>query len=249
MKRKNSKKSGIIAAVVGLSAVSLVSVGFASWVMSGGDTTTIEGNIEVESLDDQRFLILKEGQDAPKITYGDENGHDVKGNTATSIVYGIDDSTPISDAWLTAGGTGDNAPKYENLKATLTFYVANAPTASNISVTFAPKAGTTATNWATARDTKHYVVDPTIGTPSISDGGTKTIQGINGSCKKVDVDIEFGWGSAFIPENETDPVNPYVYYNGLDYDLTTSGNAKTVLNELDTLLTGMKYVLTITTSA
>ena len=102
MKRKTNKKSGIIAAVVGLSAVSLVSVGFASWVMSGGDTQTLDGQISVETVDDQRFVICRTEGYAPSVNYG----NDKHGDAATKICFGIDDSTPINGAWLTASSAG-----------------------------------------------------------------------------------------------------------------------------------------------
>lgn len=234
MKRKTNKKTGIIAAVVGLSAVSLVSVGFASWVMSGGDTGTIEGTIDVDTVDDQRFLIGEK-----TLTYGNASGKDKGGETATKIVYGIDNSVAQTYNWLTASTTSTN--KYENLDAKLTFFVANAPTASNISVTFAPKADK-ATDWSDAVE-DHLVAAPTIGELNITDGGTKTIQGIEGSCKKVEVSVHFNWGSAFGGNN------PYVYYNSTAYSVELSNDAKTKLKALETYLTGMSYVLTITTTA
>ena len=42
---KLKKKSGLMGAVIALSAASLVSVGFASWVITQGDTKTSEGSI------------------------------------------------------------------------------------------------------------------------------------------------------------------------------------------------------------
>ena len=249
MKRKNSKKSGIIAAVVGLSAVSLVSVGFASWVMSGGDSTTIESNIEVETLDDQRFLILKTGDDQPSLTFG-TNGKNYKNQTVSSIVYGINDSnsSDYTNPWLNAKDFGEQTDtnKYENLDVKLTFYVANAPTASNIRVTFAPKANVSegpqyTKNWNDAVE-EELVAAPTIGTPVVSDAGSKTIQGITGACKKVDVSIHFNWGEAFGGDN------PYDYFNAQDYSVEKSNEAKTKLTALEGYLTGMVYVLTIETA-
>lgn len=245
MKKQKSKKNGIIAAVITLSSVSLVSVGFASWIMSGGDSTTVDGQISVETVDDNRFLIAKTGDYAPKIAYGDNLGHDVKGNDASKITFGIDDSTPIANAWLTAGGTGENAPKYENLKATLSFYVANLKT----SQTTVPSAvlsvvdnGTS--GWATAAgNTKNYVVAPTNLTCSISESETQTIDNL--VYRKVTAPIQFGWGSYFGNEN---PKNPYTYFNSMTYSVENANTAKTVLHELETYLAGVNFRVTVTTT-
>ena len=94
MKRRYSKKTGIIAAVVGLSAVSLVSVGFASWVMSGGDEIELAGTIDVDTVEDNRFYIYDKGNLA--VSYGTP----VHGSSAgNAIVFGIDDDPAVQNAW------------------------------------------------------------------------------------------------------------------------------------------------------
>ena len=57
MKLRN--KSGLIAAVAGLTAVSLFAVGFASWVISGSDEATIEnGTITVDQVSDSDLYVF-----------------------------------------------------------------------------------------------------------------------------------------------------------------------------------------------
>lgn len=65
-----------------LTCLSLVGVGFAAWVISSGDTEVVSGNITVDTVSDKRF------------TFGETP-------TLTSIHFGMDDSSPISNAWLT----------------------------------------------------------------------------------------------------------------------------------------------------
>ena len=48
---KLKKKSGLMGAVIALSAASLVSVGFASWVISQGDQKQIDGTVFVEKIE------------------------------------------------------------------------------------------------------------------------------------------------------------------------------------------------------
>lgn len=247
MKRKTNKKSGIIAAVVGLSAVSLVSVGFASWVMSGGDSAAItDGQISVETVDDKRFLIMKTGDYKPRVDYG----KNVKNENANSICFGIDDSTPITGAWLTAGGTEDegNAPKYENLSATVIFYVANLTTVENVVTAKLTVTGNT-DGWDDAVD-NHYVAEaptdlvPVI--PTTGDNLTYTDTNTGLVYKKVTAAVQFAWGSTFTYNNAA--VNPYVYFNHQENTYENTTNAKTILDNLETYLTNVTFSVAITTS-
>ena len=70
MKLRN--KSGLIAAIAGLTAVSLFSVGFASWVISGGDTATYEnGQISVSQVSDSNlYLFVNEAPTLQAIVFG-----------------------------------------------------------------------------------------------------------------------------------------------------------------------------------
>ena len=54
---KLKKKSGLIGAVIALSAASLVSVGFASWVISAGVTQDVAGVIEVDNVENSIHTI------------------------------------------------------------------------------------------------------------------------------------------------------------------------------------------------
>ena len=57
----------------------------------------------------------------------------------------------------------------------------------------------------------------------------------------LDITITFGWGTYFTVENTV--VNPYVFYNGKDYEKTRE-EANTVINAIAKLNT-VKYVITI----
>ena len=54
---KLKKKSGLISAVIALSCASIVSVGFASWVISQGDEKTVNGSISVDTVTTQAYSI------------------------------------------------------------------------------------------------------------------------------------------------------------------------------------------------
>lgn len=58
----------------------------------------------------------------------------------------------------------------------------------------------------------------------------------------LDITITFGWGTYFTVENTV--VNPYIFYNGKDYNENTRAEANTVINAIAQLNT-VKYVVTI----
>ena len=240
MKRKTNKKSGIIAAVVGLSAVSLVSIGFASWVMSGGDTATVDGQIQVETVEDNRFIIYKTADNTNAHRVLIDYGNDVKGTAASKISFGIDDTSNITGAWLTASSTG---AKYENLTATVSFYVANLQKTQTTvpSATLAVTSNTA--NWASAVTKEYVAAAPTTLTCAIGDD---TFTEASLTYRQVTAEIEFAWGEFFTYQD--DVVNPYVFYNHKTYDAATSSAAKVVLQEIETLLTGVNFTVTLTTT-
>lgn len=264
MKRKTNKKSGIIAAVVGLSAVSLVSIGFASWVMSGNDNATLDGTISVETLDDQRFLIYKtdDVNDAHRILidYGTTKKAGTPAQAASSICFGIDDSTPINDAWLTASSTVANN-KYENLTATVSFYVANLQnTEAQEDVPSAVLEVNDHTtdeiyNWALASgNTKNYVKAPSDLSCAIS--ASETFNHTDGlTYRKVTVAVEFEWGSYFTCDHDNDqstpevPVNPYVFFNKKPNTTANGNTAHTVLTELEKCLDGVSFTIRLATDS
>ena len=239
MKRRKNKKSGIIAAVVGLSAVSLVSVGFASWVMSGGDSLELGGEISVESVTDQRYFIYEKS--SVQVNYG----NNVKGAAAGGIVFGIDDSTPIANAWLTAAASNN---QYENLTASVEVWVANlAASATNITATLTADAG-----YATAVSHNYVAALPTPVVNVTNETDYKgTVSPNQITFRKVTVGLTFAWGSKFGGQN------PYKYYNTgktvSGYVSGTSGatwgdDARSSLLQLQNDLTGVHYTLTIKTT-
>ena len=112
------KKSGLISAIIALSCASLVSVGFASWVIAQGDNKEVTGNITVDSVSNQAHVIKNaEGGDTLSVNYG----NNAKGAAAASIVFGWDDTGVSATPWLT---NTDNA-MVENLDASIVCYVSN----------------------------------------------------------------------------------------------------------------------------
>lgn len=127
MKRRKNK-GAVVAIVASLSTVSLVSVGFAAWLITGGETASEVGNISVETVEDQRFHIATAADGsyikAPTIYYGEDKN---------SVDYGYNETGIANqNKWLTVKTDG-GVP--ENFHATVTFWVSNLSTTgkSNLS--------------------------------------------------------------------------------------------------------------------
>ena len=108
MKLRN--KSGLLAAIAGLAAVSMFSVGFAAWVLSATDSEETQGNITVESINASAVYYI--------------NDVDVEG----SFHFGVPSATQISgyqnlveNRWLTF----DQNSEEESLTVTVKVEVTN----------------------------------------------------------------------------------------------------------------------------
>ena len=86
-----------------LSVLSLVSVGFASWIITANDTEDVTGNIQIETVTDNRVFIV-DIVDPSDIVFGAPKTPDT-----------------FANPWFTANEMDD-----ENLSATITFKVVDA---------------------------------------------------------------------------------------------------------------------------
>ena len=225
---KLKKKSGLIGAIIALSAASLVSVGFASWVISQGDTKDVSGTIIADDVDNQVHQLT--------LTWVTDSTGATPLGSNPQVVYGHPAEMEIANAWLTNDG---GAAKLE----ALTFYlkvectnvddnVAISSVIENAPVVTSTGGGTvdTKTGYAGALADNLVQALPTASTES-------TNFSADGSFVYK---IEFKWGSTF------GNVNPYNYYNGLE-SVTPSQKeaAATALSNLNTYLTGATFALTV----
>jgi hypothetical protein len=243
MKRRKNKKNGIIAAVVALSGVSLVSVGFASWIISGGDTANVEGNIQADQATDKRFLIQ---------LHDDYKTADSKVKFVNNIVYGPKTET-TTYTWLTYDGS-----LTENLSATAKFWVANIEdgTAQDSTNKNILKKGTESIvkMYALSIDSDHTAafnkeVDSkrlfgALPTPelTVNRSVTKSDFGDSLTYYEVTATVTFTWGAYFGGNN------PYKYFNNQAYTTELGTTAKTVLDFVYAL-NGAKYTTTIKTGS
>ena len=230
---KLKKKSGLISAIIALSCASLVSVGFASWVIAQGDSKEVTGNITVDSVSDQSHTI-----EAAKLVSALNSTTDA---AKTNVVYGT--SSNEASGWLQ-----NTDGEIENLKFYLYVKVANVNASTEIADvltvaqltstgggTVSEKtgyAGAAAAAWGASNDKSLVGALPT----PVASGSTFNANG------EAWFSFSFTWGTL------TNGQNPFVYYNALSVD-TYAAEAATALDNLHTLLNGAGYSIAISTQA
>lgn len=199
--------------------LSLIGVGFAAWIISGGDSKTASGNITVETVTDARFTIT------------------VNSESLDALHYGRPATMNVTNAWLT-----NDSEQTENLSVEFTFTVTSNSeiadaTAWNKVVNASVKVldaqtenATTHSNAWTEALKAEVIADPTIKC-EIQEQGT------NQATFKVTVSIV--WGKYFNYDN------PYIFYN--DEGKTAATDAEDAVAKLGLIedLTD-KFVVTIT---
>ena len=163
--------------VVGLLlCLSLIGVGFASWVITAGDSAEVSGNIQVEDVTDKRLEL----SNVKIVTTS-------TGEDKTSFIFGK--ATKGTNSWLEADGIAD-----EVLTATISFDLAYKNSTvidfegddrnTDLSVAFDDTTKTLLQNAVTAGYIKAV---PTL-----------TVTGSNGS---YSVSVSFEWGALFNNQN------------------------------------------------
>ncbi len=218
------KRKTLTIAISFFALIAIVSVGFASWVISRPETS-IDGNgtITVESVDSSSIIEI------------------TNVNVSGKIVFGSPAKMDTKNAWLKS-----NATEHENLIVTVTIELSGKP-GDTEEITLAAAADTNASNFELAK-TKYYVQNIKLISTSSTSYEDDAITKILGSefTKVDDTDkyeasfkVAFKWGSAF------NSINPYNYYNSLVYSAATAKDATDKLAELHTLLTGVNYKVTV----
>lgn len=234
-----------------LSVLVLVGVGFAAWVIINPNVhKEAESTITAETVTDKSYTL-------EAAFAADEK-----------IVFGAPETMNNSKAWFTA----DDKTAKEDLTAKLTLklnYKDWSVIPTEFSVTMKTKQGKDDdTVFNSLRDGTDQALKGTlakknfIANPTITYGSTTANVTMNGGAVKIaktafsdydetdtttdktvtlDITITFGWGTYFTVENTV--VNPYVFYNGKNYE-DTRVEANTVINAIAKLNT-VKYVVTI----
>lgn len=233
-----------------LSVLVLVGVGFAAWVIINPKVNKeAESTITAETVTDKSYTL--------EATFAADE----------KIVFGAPETMNNSNAWFTA----DDKTAKEDLTAKLTLtlnYKDWSVIPNEFSVTMKTKKGEGDDVFNSLRDGTDAALKGTlakknfIANPQITYGSTTATVTMNGAAVKIaktafpdydetdtttdktvtlDITITFGWGTYFTVENTV--VNPYVFYNGKNYE-DTRVEANTVINAIAKLNT-VKYVVTI----
>ena len=183
------KKKSLATLLSGFLTVSLTGVGFASWVITGGDSEDVNGTVNVETVSDQRVQI-RECTSTELETITDED---------FVIQFGHKADNSIQNPWFQSVGSD---VVEEDLTAKIPFYIKN-HTHATVTVTF-DAALTALTGSSTPEDTSddYVVLNYSYTEPT---GDTSTTEGL------AYINLNFAWGQAFGGKN------PYSYYNGQDY--------------------------------
>lgn len=238
-----------------LSVLVLVGVGFAAWVIINPNVNKEAGStITAETVTDKSYTL-------EAAFAADEK-----------IVFGAPETMNNSNAWFTADDKTEKEDLTAKLTLTLK-YKGWSVIPNEFSVTMKTKKGEAAdTVFNSLRDGTDPDLTDTlanqnfIANPKIAYGSTTADVTMNGDpvknavkiaktafpdynatdtttekTVKLDITITFGWGTYFTVENTV--VNPYIFYNGKNYE-ETRAEANTVINAIAELK-DVKYVVTI----
>lgn len=236
-----------------LSVLVLVGVGFAAWVIINPNVgANADGNIEVDTVTDHSYDIKAEFLKTSDTANG-------------TIVFGKKDDTSITKPWLT------NTEKAEKLTANLTLTAQNFEADSwteiskkTLTVSMKSlKSGADDTGFAgLATGEKKYIKFPVITGTDITASKADAAQWSDVTVKiplaqfkytkgettaTYELTITFSWGEYFTDNGSI--VNPYVFYNHMDYSTDNAALANTDLTAIHNALNGVSYEVSIVEQA
>lgn len=220
------KRKTLTLAISVFALLAIISVGFASWVITRQDQSKpAEGSISVETINGEVNYL-------EEVTIAKDD----------IIHFGTPATMDIENAWLTA-----SSAKTQDLTATLKIVLTkNLVEGEKINLTFKvddsdpTKKAAYEAAIATNPTSSNYIKAPVF-----KMGGTEVTEltsdnfspNASGKYEAV-VTIAFDWGTAFGGQN------PYNYYNGLPFTPENVSAANTALSAL-AALDGIKYIVTV----
>lgn len=213
------KKRLISLIIIGCALITLISVGFASWVISRDASTTSQGNISVDTVVDNKITLTTSWTDSK-----------------STIKFAPIATTGITNPWLAT--TGDST---ESLSVTLNVTVDKFDILDSATYTLSV-AEANKTNYDSAVS-KNYITSPTGYGSAQTLTFTKASSGDSGTATLT---LTWGWGSAFESKNPTTFFNSKTKTDKPTGSTSTYEDlAQSELSELNTLLKDVSFVVTI----
>lgn len=189
-----NKRKGILMAAAILGSAAIVSTGFAAWVVTLNQTTSIDGNIEVDTVTDNR------------ISFGTVAFVDNEGDGVKNLNFGFKANGAVTNPWL----TNSNGDDKEDLSASIKFTPSwkdptrnNSDAANKITVYWKLEVITadfTTLNTYTEDESEYTLIT----LPTTVSGELSIVPET-----ETTIPLVFGWGTAFGGKN------PYTYFNTL----------------------------------
>ncbi len=236
-------KKKLIYAVMMMSTVALLSTGFASWIISGGDSKTASGSIEVNQVNDERRNMTEiEWYKADGTTAVTEN------EGVPVVKYGHKDDSSVTNPWFQENG--DDTVE-EELVFVAKFSVDNVDSTAVADLdSIFSDVKLEAKNSADSSDYDWSTLGTAVGAlPTLHNGIALVADGVNdtGTGYNFKATVTFTWGSAFNSKN------PYTFlnseYDNYDEYVAAAKDEIGLLETLKTEASKISFLLTISTIA
>jgi flagellar basal body-associated protein FliL len=215
------KRKTITLVIYMLVCISLVSVGFAAWVITGGDNTEATGNVTASTVTDKSLSVTDPEFEAgyQNINFGSPVGVDPATTTTKWFQFDTADPENLVAKYSFTLSVGDNNAKLsESLKQVKLTYTDSAVD-DLISRNYV-KAPMFSAWWGTATEASPCVT-PTAEAgfaAALLSALTTGTNAVTGSSVKIYIKIEYDWGSVF------NNLNPYEFFNGTVNDTPITGS-------------------------
>ncbi len=249
IRKRNSAKKSITLGIASLSLISLASVGFAAWVISGGDSKDVSGTITVDTVENNLHAIseIKWANSVNPTTYNEVSG---------KIYFGMDNTTLTSTStWL-----NNTSEDKEQLSDTVQIKVSNVYKTAGSSEEEEPEVTINAELKETSNGSQYsaaltaQVVGDLPTKKDSEQSGSEAgifisgpIQVNNSRDATYTIKVQFAWGTAFNSENPAKYAEEMASSSSDYWDLSKKSSFASALETIYKL-NECKFTLTITTN-
>lgn len=233
------KRKTITLVIYMLVCISLVSVGFAAWVITGGTSTNAKGGISASTVVDKSLAISAESWESnvDQIVFGKPSGK----TNADAKWLGFDNNIvpdevmDVTYAFTLSVADGQSYIKdyFDPGKSSYTFNVGTYDGNNNFTISSDKTNVITSaveSNYITGPTLTYYIYDSTNSKWDEYDSEEKfesALSSKSSTSVNIKIKISFGWGTF------TNKQNPFNYFNGIEEPTQThKNNAKSIISKL-----------------